>query len=579
MPSRPLKLIGLISALILFAGVAVPTWAADPAKRPNIVIILADDLGFSDIGPYGSEIPTPNLDRLAAEGVRFSQFYNTARCCPTRAALLTGLYPHQAGVGHMTDAHPKYPGYRGNLSKENAVTIAEVLKPAGYSTYMCGKWHVTTGDVPQKSHDNWPRKRGFDRYYGTVKGGGSYYDPAVLCRDDTPITPLSDPEYKPASYYYTDAIADQSARFIHEHHENVGDKPLFLYVAFTSPHWPLHAPADTVAKHKGKYDAGYEPIRAARFAKQKSLGLIDDKWSLSEQAEDWSAVQKKDWEARCMEVYAAQVDRMDAGIGRIVEALTDTGMADNTLLVFLADNGGCAEKMGRDVHEERRNAKPTSPRPADEIQLDVFPKYTLDGRPIKDGDIVMPGPDDSFIAYGRGWANVSNTPFREYKHWTHEGGVSTPLIVHWPAVVQPRQDWERQPGHVIDLMATCVDVAGAKYPPEGAGPKIFPMQGVSLVPAFKGESLNRGKPIFWEHEGNRAVRDGQWKLVAKGAAGTWELYDMSADRTEQHDLAAANPDRVKSMADAWQKWAEASQVLPLNPGRGKNPAANTKASE
>jgi arylsulfatase len=565
----PCKHGGLLAALLLVLVNPLAVFADEPDKpaaHPNIVVILADDFGFSDLGCYGSEIPTPNIDKLAADGVRFSQFYNTGRCCPTRASLLTGLYPHQAGVGHMTAPHGDFPGYAANLSHQ-ARTIAEVLKSAGYSTYMAGKWHVTKNDVPGKPTGNWPLQRGFDRYYGTIKGGGSYYDPATLTRDNKPITPLSDPEYKPEHFYYTDAIADQSARFIREHHIEVGDKPFFLYTAFTAPHWPLHAPAETVAKYNGKYDAGYEPIRAARFDRMKKLGVIDEKTELSPAPWKWADAQNKEWEARCMEVYAAQVDRLDAGVGTIVEALRETGQLDNTLVLFLADNGGCAEKMGREVHGDRAKATPTAPRPPDEIQLEVYPKFTLDGRPIRDGQIVMPGPDDSYVAYGQGWANVSNTPFREYKHWVHEGGISTPLVAHWPAGFSRRGEWERQPAHLIDLMATFVDVSGATYPKDVNGKPVPEMQGVSLVPAFEGKSLSRKRPIFFEHEGNRAVRDGDWKLVAKGAEGPWELYDVSKDRAELHDLAATEPARVKSMSDAWQRWAEASQVLPLNPER------------
>jgi arylsulfatase len=550
-------LIVLGSSLIASVSLAQP--------KPNIVIILADDMGYSDAGCYGGEMITPNLDRLAAGGVRFTQFYNTARCCPTRASLLTGLYSHQAGVGHMTSHTSKYPGYKNELSHD-AVTIAEVLRPAGYSTYMTGKWHITRSDGPGMPKDNWPRQRGFDRYYGTIRGGGSYYDPAMLVRGNTPISAASDPEYQPEHFYYTTAIADQSARFVREHHEKQGDKPLFMYVAFTSPHWPLHAPADAVAKYKGKYDHGYEPIRAARLVRMKEIGLVDPKWELSPGAEKWDAQEHKDWEIRCMEVYAAQIEMMDRGIGHIVDALKETGQLDNTLIFFLQDNGACAEDMGRAVHAERASATTTQPRPRDAIEVDVLPHYTRDGRPVRDGYIAMPGPDDSYVAYGRGWANVSNTPFREYKHWVHEGGISTPLIAHWPAgIARARHgEFERQPGHLIDLMPTCVEIAGASYPKEVEGRAVTPMQGVSLTPAFRAQSLARQQPIFFEHEGNRAIRDGKWKLVAKHHS-PWELYDLESDRTEMHDLAAADPDRAKQMAEAWQKWAEASQVLPLNP--------------
>ncbi len=536
--------------------------AANAASKPNIVILLADDMGFSDIGCYGSEIATPNIDKLAGEGVRFTQFYNTSRCCPTRASLLTGLYPHQADMGWMAGHPTDIPGYRQELSHD-AVTIAEALKPAGYATYMCGKWHVTSKENPDSPNDNWPRQRGFDRYYGTIKGGGSYFDPATLTRDNKPITPWSDPEYKPEHFYYTDAIGDQTCRFIREHHEAHADQPFFFYVAFTSPHWPLHAPAEVIARHKGVYDAGYDAIRNARFEKMKQLGIIDPSWQIGPLAGDWHAVKNKAWEARCMEVYSAQVDRMDQNVGKIIDTLRETKQLDNTLVLFLADNGGCAEPMGREAHADRTNAKPIKPRDRAKPQPNVFPRYTIDGRPIRDGEVIMPGTDDSFIAYGRDWANVSDTPFKEYKHFVHEGGISTPLIAHWPAKISRHGVLESQPGHLIDLMATAVDVAGASYPKEYRGHAITPMQGVSLLPAFDGKPLDRQSPIFFEHEGNRAVRDGQWKLVATSAAGAWELYDMQADRTEMHDLASKQPDRVKAMADAWQKWAEVSHVLPL----------------
>lgn len=558
--------------------VSLSLTAVGAAEKPNIVIIMTDDMGYSDLGCYGSEIATPNLDQLAKQGLRFTQFYNTARCCPTRASLLTGLYPHQADVGWMTGKPGPGPGYRNELSK-NAATIAEMLRAGGYATYMTGKWHVTSKAMPKSPQDNWPRKRGFDRYYGTVMGGGSYYDPAMLTRDDTPITPDSDPEYKPGHYYYTDAIADQSARYVSEHETFAKGKPLFMYVAFTAPHWPLHAPEEAIAKYKGKYDAGYEVIRQKRFERAKELGVIDAKADLSPAPLSWADVKNKEWEARCMEVYAAQIERMDAGVGRIVEALRAAGKLDNTLIFFLQDNGGCAEKMGRDVHEDRARASATQPMRPDEIQTVVFPKFTRAGEPVRDGEIVMPGPATSFIAYGRGWANVSNTPLREYKHWVHEGGISSALVVHWPAGIKRQGELETQPGHLVDLMATCVAASGVVYPKELNGRTIKPMEGVSLLPAFAGAPINRGQPIFWEHEANRAVRDGKWKLVAKGQKGKWELYDIETDRSEMHDLAAEQPDRVKAMADQWQKWAEAGQVLPLGgwnqfeDGRIRNPAA------
>ncbi|MGB7160859.1 MAG: arylsulfatase [Tepidisphaeraceae bacterium] len=579
-----MRAIPLLAAALTFTlSIRVSTGAADAtaaeqSARPNIVVILADDMGYSDIGCYGSEISTPNIDRLATDGLRFTQFYNTARCCPTRASLLTGLYPHQAEMGWMAGRPTSTPGYRNELSK-NAVTIAEALKPAGYASYMAGKWHVTSKLKPDSPQDNWPRQRGFDRFYGTVQGGGSYYDPAMLTRDNTPITPEGDGEYEPRRYYYTDAITDHSVRFITEHPSRAPASPFFLYVAYTAPHWPLHAPEETIAKYKGKYDGGYEPVRAARFERMKSLGLVDPRWQLSAAPWKWEEREHKVWEARCMEVYAAQVERMDEGIGRIVAALQETGKLDDTLIVFLADNGGCAEKMGRDVHEDRRVAPATQPRKSSEIQTNVFPRYTPDGRPVRDGHIAMPGSDESYVAYGQGWANVSNTPFREYKHWVHEGGISTPLVAHWPAGIPRRGELDPQPGHLIDLMATFIDVSGATYPAEFAGNAVQLMQGVSLAPAFRGASLERPTPIFFEHEGNRAVRDGKWKLVAKGPKGSWELYDMEADRTEMNDRAAQEPTRVRTMGAQWQSWAETSNVLPLMAWQARDKPPARRAAE
>jgi arylsulfatase len=503
--------------------------AQAPAARPNIVIVLSDDMGFSDIGCYGSEIPTPNLDQLAGGGLRFTQFYNTARCCPTRASLLTGLYPHQAAIGHMVEAHPDLDGYAGDLSRR-AVTIAEALKPAGYASYAVGKWHVTPYR-PDFQH-NWPLQRGFERYYGTILGAGNYFDPSSLTRDNTPITAANDPAYQPKEpYYYTDAISAHATRFISDHAQKKAGQPFFLYVAYTAAHWPLHAPEGEIARFKGKYADGYEPVRRARFAREQQLGLINPKWDLSEQAGDWGQVVHKDWEARCMEVYAAQVSRLDRGVGDIVAALREHKLLENTLFFFLQDNGACAEQIGR------KNANGEKP-------------------------LAMPGPKDTHIAYGQGWANVSNTPFRYYKHFVHEGGISTPLIAHWPAGIARRGELEHQPGHLVDLMATCVELAGAKYPAEFAGEKVQALEGCSLAPAFAGQKLARANALFWEHEGNRAIRQDQWKLVAKGPQGAWELYDMAADRTEMHDLAAQMPDKVKALTALWEDYARRTHAIP-----------------
>jgi len=552
--------------------VACGTSAAE--ERPNIIIIMSDDMGYSDIGCYGSEISTPVLDGLAGGGLRFTHFYNTARCCPTRASLLTGLYPHQAGVGHMTGDRG-YDGYRGDLNNR-CMTIAEVLKTAGYSTYISGKWHVTKGTTPEGPKNNWPLQRGFDKFYGTITGAGSLYDPSLLTRDNTMISPYNDPRYKPDRFYYTHAISDNAAKYIDAHRSENAGQPFFMYVAYTAAHWPMHALEEDVAKYKGKYDGGYGPIRKARFERMKKLGVIEDDCELSPQAGDWDAVENKDWEARCMEVYAAMIDSMDQGIGRITAALDRNGMTDNTLVFFLQDNGGCAEVLGRKAkgqYTARPDNPPFDPRPDDLIQLDMIPKQTRDGYPVIQGPGQMPGPEGTYIAYGQGWANVSNTPFREYKHWVHEGGISTPLIAHWPARIKRAGQLEHQPGHLVDLMATCVDVSGATYPSSYKSQAIKPMEGRSLVPAFSGRRIER-QALYWEHEGNRAVRIGKWKLVAKGADGPWELYDTEADRGEMHDLARAQPDRARRMAAVWQAYAERANVLPLNPRRAKKADAD-----
>lgn len=559
-----------VCAIAVFALVAGSGFSATrAAERPNIVLIMADDMGFSDIGCYGGEIPTPNLDALAATGLRFTQFYNTARCCPTRASLMTGLYPHQAGVGHMMEDRG-YDGYRGDLN-EHCITIAQALKTAGYATFMSGKWHVTKHTAPDGPKFNWPRQRGFDRFYGTITGAGSFYDPATLTRDNTMITVENDPEYRPRRYYYTNAISDQACRFINEHLTQRDPAPFFLYVAYTAAHWPMHAFEEDVEKHKGKYQSGYTKARRNRMRNLIKNGLIDPEWEMSPQAEDWKNVKNKPWERRCMEVYAAMVEVMDRGVGQIVDTLKENGVYQNTVIFYLQDNGGCAEGVGR------RRVKPVPQRPpsptipalgADFIQRSITPKQTRDGFPVRQGEGVMPGPADTYIAYGRGWANVSNTPFREYKHWVHEGGISTPLIVHWPQGMDRVGELEWQPGHLIDIMPTCLELAGAAYPKQWKGKELYPLEGKSLVPVMHGEKIER-EAIYWEHEGNRAIRVGKWKLVAKGAKGRWELYDMDADRTELHDLAAEQPERVKQMAAMWQSWAERSHVLPLNPRRPK----------
>ena len=558
-----------LSASLL--GLAL-TSTAFAAKRPNIIIAMADDMGWSDIGCYGGEIETPHLNQLAEGGVRFTQFYNTGRCCPTRATLLTGTYAHQAGIGHMMN-NRNLPGYKGDLN-QNVRTIAEVLKTAGYATYMSGKWHVTPKIQPGGPRHNWPRQRGFDRFYGTIHGAGSFFDPNSLTRENTQVSPLTDEAYQPkGTYYYTDAISDHAARYIREHD---GDEPFFIYIAHTAPHWPMHALPEDIAKYKGKYDAGWDAMRRARYERQLKMGLIDPKWKMAPRdtrAPKWADAKNKEWELRLMEVYAAMVDRLDQGMGRVVTALKETGQYDNTLILFLADNGGCAEGMGRreGIQYKDKDPEQLKPMTKGELQPDMIPKRTRDGRVVKQGTGVMTGGPDTYHGYGLAWANASNTPFREYKHWVHEGGISSPLIAHWPGGIGKKRHGklESQPGHLIDLMATCIDLGQAAYPEKIGDTAIVPLQGVSLAPAFNGKKIARKNPIYWEHEGNRAMRDGKWKLVAKGANGSWELYDIKTDRTELNNLAEKRPKRLQRMAAQWESWAVAALAKPWPWGKNR----------
>ena len=546
----------VLSALIISAGCLSAT------QRPNIIVIMSDDMGYSDLGCYGGEIATPNLDSLAKGGLRYTQFYNTGRCCPTRASLLTGLYAHQAGIGQMTNDAGK-PGYRGDLGRD-AVTIAEVMKTAGYKTYMAGKWHVTKQLKPDGDKSNWPLQRGFDKFYGTIIGAGSFFDPWTLTRGDKAITPENDPEYKPAQYYYTDAISDNAVKFMKEHAEGAKDDPFFMYVSYTAAHWPMHALEKDIEKYKGKYDAGYAAMRKARYERMKELGVIDD-WELSPAPGSWEDVpeERKAWELRCMEVYAAMVDNMDQGIGRIVGQLKATGQLDNTLILFFQDNGGCSEGRGRSA---RKNpATGVKPMGKDELQTSMEPERSRAGYPVLMGPEVMPGPSETYIAYGEDWANVSNTPFRRYKSSNHEGGISTPLIAHWPKGIAAKNGFRKEPGHLIDIMATCVDLAGADYPAEYKGNKIQPMEGRSMVPGFAVEN-GQERVLMWEHFGSAAIRQGKWKLVRFKNKGAWELYDLEKDRSELNDLAKENPEKSEELADLWEKNAHRTRIYP-KPGK------------
>jgi arylsulfatase len=494
------------------------------ANRPNIVLIMADDMGFSDLGCYGSEISTPNLDRLAAEGLRFTQFYNAARCCPTRASLLTGLYPHQAGVGSMTagaqgDVNPPGP-YQGYLN-EKCVTIAEVLKGAGYTTLMSGKWHVG------ETRPHWPVDRGFDRYYGLISGGANYFDITKgkwactarrFARDGTPHKPPRE------NFYITDAFTDNAVQFLDDHGR--ADKPFFLYLAYTAPHWPLHALPEDIAKYKGKYSQGWDELRKERYARMIKMGIIDAKWPLTprdEGAVPWDGVEDKELMDLKMAVYAAQIDRMDQGIGKIMAKLRGLGKEQNTLVLFLSDNGGCHE-TGPLGFDKRNNGLP-------------------------------PGGVDSYMSYGQSWANASNTPFRLFKKFTHEGGIATPLIAYWPAVINQKGKLTNQVGHIIDVMATCIDVAGAQYPDSFNGKDITPKQGKSLLPIFQAKTRRSHEYLFWEHHKHEAVRYGKWKLVAEKRT-KWELYDLEQDRSEMNNLLDKYPQIAKQLKSEYERWAE-----------------------
>ncbi len=532
------RIIHFVLAIIVLAVMYSSVTAQIPSgeTRPNIILIMADDLGFSDLGCYGSEIHTPNLDRLATHGLRFSQFYNAGRCCPTRAALLTGLDPHRTGVGHMMNDYGR-PGYRGNLNKECA-TLAELLQKAGYRTMMTGKWHLTryTGDNEPKF--NWPRSRGFDLFYGTIHGGGSYLNPVTLTDDKSQIG------LKPnASYYYTDAISDRAAEYVQKAARE--RKPFFLYVAYTAPHWPLHVPPEMASRYRAQYATGWDELREQRHRRMISMGIVRANWPLTprdSRVRAWEKNVYKSWQQRRMEIYAAQIDVMDQGIGRIINSVQRNGIQRNTLVMFLSDNGGCAEEVSsqwKGIH---------------------IPEKTLDGRAVRVGNdpAVTPGPETTYQSYGLAWANASNTPFRLYKHWVHEGGIATPLIVHWPEVIKQGSRITHEIGHVTDIVPTCLEAAKVRYPTYMGSYKLTPLSGASLMPIFEGKTRQRA-PIFWEHEGNRAVRDGRWKLVSR-YPGRWELYDMEADRTELNDLAPSFPAIVKDLSGAYETWAKSANV-------------------
>ena len=500
------------------------------AEKPNIVVIMVDDMGYSDVGCYGSETDTPNLDALAENGIRFTDFYNSGRCCPTRASLLTGLYQHQAGVGHMTQDYG-HPSYRGALNRR-CVTIAEVLRPAGYFTAISGKWHV--GSKPSQ----WPCQRGFDRFYGTPQGGGHHWK-NLPGRDlvlNDQIVPMPD------DWYSTTAFTNHAIRFIDEGVER--DQPVFLYVAYTAPHWGLHAPADEIAKFEGRYLAGWQLVREARFARQLEMGLFRKGTRLSpldEKVPAWNSVDQNEMDLR-MATHAAMVHLVDRGVGRIVARLRELKQLDNTLILFLSDNGASAES-GPTGFTGSRGGNPKA----------------------------RTGSRDSYNSFGISGANMCDTPFRRYKMYAHEGGIATPLIAHWPAAIPKNLNGTltSEAGHVIDLLPTCVDVAGADYPRQGRSGPTIPLAGRSLKPALHGEGIPRPEGLFWEHQGNAAVRHGDWKLV-RAHRQKWSLYNLDQDRTELTDIAASYPERVTEMKNMWQDWANRVGARPW-PVRKKKP--------
>ena len=492
--------------LLLFLAAATLAVAAPAAgARPNIVLIMADDMGFSDIGCYGSEIKTPNIDRLAREGMMFTQFYNNAKCTTTRASLLSGMYPRN----------------NGNAIPRDIPTIAETMRGAGYHTAMSGKWHL--GNKPPQR----PFDRGFEEYYGLMDGAVNFFNPAqpdpafkggkvrTFGHNDKIITEF------PAGFYTTDAFADHAIATIKRFAKET--KPFFLHLAFNAPHYPLHAFPEDIAKYRGKYRGGWDALRRERHARQVAMGLVDPKWKLppaDDRSYDW-ATANQDWEDLRMATYAAMVDRMDQNIGRLLHTLKELGLEENTIVMFLSDNGGCTEEPG--------------------------------GR----DDTQQPGIVSTYTTVGPAWGAAQNTPFRRYKSWANEGGISTPFIVRWPAQVKPGTRTS-QIGHIIDVLPTCLEVAGGEPLAGLNGKPTVPIEGRSLASVIRGGQREAPKQLFWEWSGNCAVREGRWKLVwdTYNKAKQWQLFDLEADRTETNDLATKHPEIVARLRADYTAWAK-----------------------
>jgi arylsulfatase A-like enzyme len=511
-------------------------------RRPNIVLIMADDMGFSDAGCYGGEIQTPNLDKLAANGLRFTQFYNCARCCPTRASLMTGQYPHKVGLAQ-----------NGRSLTRNGITIAEALKQAGYNTAMAGKWHLSFTPTlkDNKLHQKWldhqydpgrpfapletyPVNRGFDKHYGVIWGVIDHFDPFSLVDGAEAV------EKVPEDYYFTDAVNAKSVENIRELSKS--DKPFFLYVAHCAPHWPLHARPEDIEKYKDTYTGGWEKLRRDRYRRMLKMGLFKKENTplppIQDRGRKWDQLSEEDkkFQAAKMSVHAAMVDRVDQGIGQIVKTLEQTGQLENTIIFFLIDNGASPEVPTRPGYD--RSAQ------------------TRNGRPIRYKGFYEPGSETTYTGIGPAWASASNTPFRYWKKESYEGGCHTPLIVHWPEGLKARPgSMTEEVGHAIDIMPTCLELAGAPYPAEYRDHVLTPLDGKSLAPLLTGRPRKGHERLFFEHMGGRAVRSGNWKLVALKDE-SWRLYDLAEDRTETNDLAAEFPERVQSMGRAWEQWAK-----------------------
>ena len=533
----------LVIGLLLLSGPGLAE------QVPNIVIVLADDMGFSDLGSYGGEIHTPNIDQLATQGIRFTSFYNTARCSTTRASLLSGRYPHNVQMGHLAgNRFSDIDGYHGHLD-ESLPILPEWLKAHHYRNYMSGKWHLANwspDEIPKGSIENLgntPLKRGFDRFYGTLLGGNNYFEPKYFYRDNEPIITLD------ADFYYTDALSLEAVNNINAHHANYPNQPFFLYLAYTAPHWPLQAPTETIKKYRQVYSSGWGSLRKERLARLKAAAIVPDATTLATVDDGtplWSEIDNKDWFIEKMAVHAAMVEHIDQGVGQVINALRAHGELDNTLILVLSDNGTSAENL---FEIPNWSSFLMSPR------FDSFiGKYQPSGGPMYDltsGKELMPGPKHRFQMLGPEWAQASNTPFKKYKTWVHEGGISSPLIVHWPKRLKEQSGTLiNYPAHVIDIMPTIISIVADKANLE--------QDGVNLLPALQGGGLSE-RQLFFEHEGYRAVRGTQWKLVA-AQGGPWELYDIEVDRTERNDLATQYPDRVSRMKADYARYARDNKV-------------------